>query len=318
MPFVAAFGLSVLLTPLAGRLGLALRLVDAPRHGVLKIHRRPIPVLGGLAVVAATFGSVGLIGLPPSIAVLAAVLLALGIGLVDDSVKLPAGSRLVLLAGVGAVLVAGGLKVEALGSVGGVGVVALVLACANAVNMIDGQDGLAGGLGAIAAVGLAFVAGDRGAEDVGLALGGSLAGFLVWNRPPARIFLGNGGAYALGTLLAVVAVAGSVRGFRGIIAAGLCLGVFAFELTYTVARRIGGRRSLIEGDREHSYDILADRAGRGRATLVLCALGAALSGVAVLSRPLPLPVLAVMSLLLVVAALWWGRHLHREAIRQRP
>ena len=86
------------------------------------------------------------------------------------------------------------------------GLVLATVACCNAVNMVDGQDGLAAGLGAIAALGLAAVL-DREASrpPSPWRWRGRWLGFLVWNRPTARIFLGDGGAYAVGVLLAASA-----------------------------------------------------------------------------------------------------------------
>ncbi len=136
------------------------------------------------------------------------------------------------------------------------------VACCNAVNMVDGQDGLAAGLGAIAALGLAAVlAAGAFATALPLALAGALAGFLVWNRPPARIFLGDGGAYAVGVLLAASAAQATSAGWHGLLAAGACLGVFAYELVATIARRLASSAPTVRGDRDHSYDRLAERAG---------------------------------------------------------
>jgi hypothetical protein len=84
----------------------------------------------------------------------------------------------------------------------------LVVVCANAVNIIDGQDGLAGGLAVVAALAVSVLVSAAGLSTVALtalAVAGALVGFLVWNRPPARIFLGNGGAYGVGALLGILA-----------------------------------------------------------------------------------------------------------------
>jgi UDP-N-acetylmuramyl pentapeptide phosphotransferase/UDP-N-acetylglucosamine-1-phosphate transferase len=90
------------------------------------------------------------------------------------------------------------------------------------------------GLVAIAGVGLALLVGGTGAAP--LAATGAACGFLLWNRPPARAFLGDGGAYALGVLLVAGAADASASGWPGLLAAGACLGVFAYELLSTVVR----------------------------------------------------------------------------------
>ena len=185
------------------------------------------------------------------------------IGLADDIRSLPPWPRVVSTG------LAGGIAALGVLSSGGVlpvvtGVI-LGLACANAVNIVDGQDGLAGGLALIASVSMAVAAYALDLPSavfaLGLATAGGLLGFLIWNRPPARLFLGNGGAYGVGTLLAVQAVVLLTSGVRGFIAAGLSLEPFAFELVLTTARRRMLRTSLVEGDRLHSYDLLAARLG---------------------------------------------------------
>ena len=153
-----------------------------------------------------------------------------------------------------------------------------------------------------------------GVASLGLALAGALAGFLLWNRPPASIFLGNGGAYAVGLLLATMTAAiATAGGWRGLAAAGVCLGVFAFELTFTVVRRLRSRTRLTEGDREHTYDILAMRLGsRPRSTAVLLGAGAACAGAAVLAAWLPAVPGLALCVLVVLAGLFAGWNLIRK------
>jgi UDP-GlcNAc:undecaprenyl-phosphate/decaprenyl-phosphate GlcNAc-1-phosphate transferase len=290
MPFVLAFGLAVVLTPAAARLARTVSLVDTPSgaggardEASLKIHAQPIPVSGGAAVVAAVIGAVWLLGEGSAASVTAAVIVALASGIADDARPLPPWVRVQFQILAGLLLAAGGLRFGPEGAVGVVALVALTVACANAVNLVDGQDGLAAGLGAIAALGLGILAGGWG-QALGLAAAGALSGFLVWNRPPARIFLGNGGAYATGEILAALAaIVTQDQGVRGMLAAASCLAVFAFELATTVARRLRARVPLTTGDRRHGYDLLAIRlGGRTRSTLALWAVGAVAAAVGLL------------------------------------
>jgi UDP-N-acetylmuramyl pentapeptide phosphotransferase/UDP-N-acetylglucosamine-1-phosphate transferase len=276
VPFLIAFAVAVVLTPIAAHVGAAMGLVDDPTGDPLKIHRSPVPVLGGVAVVVATLvGSTGRSDFP-SAAVVIAVGIALAAGLADDVHPLTPGVQALLQAAAGVVLAAG-LGIGGAGLVGVAAVLLLVLACANSVNFVDGQDGLAGGLAATASVGLAVVADSA----LGAAAAGALVAFLFWNRPPARIFLGNGGAYACGTVLAVLTLQAIERhGWGGVIAAGLCLAVFAFELFFTVARRLVSG-SLTSGDRLHSYDLLARDRPRGRVLLGFWGAGAAAAALGV-------------------------------------
>jgi UDP-GlcNAc:undecaprenyl-phosphate GlcNAc-1-phosphate transferase len=248
----------------------------------LKIHSRPVPVLGGAAVVAATLLALALTGDFPATAVVAAAALALAGGTADDLRPLRPARQLVLQAAVAAIVLAAFDP----SLVAALGLFALVVACTNAVNVVDGQDGLAGGLGAISATGLALCLADTGSpgEQLGLVLAGALCAFLAWNRPPARIFLGNGGAYAVGTLLAALAaMLIEEDGARGIAPAVLCLGVFFFDLAFTVVRRMG-TSELATGDRMHSYDLLSAVVNsRGWATLAFWAAGGVAAGGALLA-----------------------------------
>jgi UDP-GlcNAc:undecaprenyl-phosphate GlcNAc-1-phosphate transferase len=285
-PVFIAFGLSVVLTPLAARLGRSVGLVDVPSGDELKIHAKPIPLGGGLGVAAATMAATAVAepGLEMTAAVGAALLLALGVGVADDALSLPPWVRVVAQATCGLLLVWGGFRISPLGGLGAVGVVAIVLATTNAVNIMDGQDGLAGGLGAIAAAGIAGTGlGGGWATGLGGALCGALAGFLVWNRPPARVFLGDGGAYLVGVALAVLAAALAMsQGWKGVLVAATALLVFAVEIGFTVLRRVRSRARLASGDRGHSYDLVAARFGRGLALLVFWVAGAVCALAAVL------------------------------------
>jgi UDP-GlcNAc:undecaprenyl-phosphate GlcNAc-1-phosphate transferase len=275
VPFVIAFALAAGAMPLVILAGRATGLEDQPSDDGLKIHRRPVPLTGGVAVTAATLVSAWVFDARSGWAA-AAVALALLVGLADDARSVPAWSRAAGQAISGALLVAAGLRLDPLGPLAAVGVVVAVMACANAVNLVDGQDGLAGGLAVIASAGLLLLMpeGDGSARALAAAMIGSLAAFLLWNRPPARVFLGNGGAYAVGTVLAVLASRVAAQGWPELLAAGICLGVFAYELTSTVLRRALQRRSLVAGDRGHAYDLAARVLGsRGRSTALFLGAG---------------------------------------------
>ncbi|HXF56083.1 MAG TPA: hypothetical protein VNO34_00565 [Actinomycetota bacterium] len=322
MPFLLALGLGAVLTPLAALLGARLGLVDRPDGGRLKVHPRPVPLTGGLAVLASAAMALALLGGLPSPWSLAAVAVALGVGTADDRRPVPPWPRLLGLALAGA-LAAVDAPLEALGSLAPLGTVLLVVACANGANLLDGQDGLAGGLAALAALGLALVGSlaSWGADvHPGLALAGALLGFLVWNRPPARVFLGNGGAYAVGTWLAlVVAGASEGGGWHALLACGVVLGVFAFELASTVARRVATRTSLASGDRDHSYDMVAAALGsRGRATAAFLVAGGVAAGLGGLAAASGLRVTVAVGGAGAVLAGLWGVRLWRHRVPQSP
>lgn len=314
MVFLVAFGLALILTPAARRVGAAVGIVDRPDDAGLKIHREPVPLLGGAAVLAAALAAPAVLGDPVSTGIVGAALVAFAAGLADDVRPLPPWPRLVMQAGAGALLAGAGARLGVDGVIGFIGVVALAVALTNAVNLLDGQDGLAGGVAAIGALGLSGLAAldGSGGESLAFAAAGGAAGFLIWNRPPARIFLGNGGAYAVGILLAAPAAYVSMEGWRGTLAAALCLAVPAYELAFTAIRRIAGGEALGTGDRRHSYDLLSRRTGRGRSTLWFCAVAAAGVGLAFAVRVVPLGAGAAIVGVMAGAATVWGRRLWKQ------
>jgi len=155
----------------------------------------------------------------------------------------------------------------------------------NSMNLLDGMDGLAGGVGGIAALSLGVLGMLTGRQDVALlalALAGAAAGFLVFNKAPAKIFMGDGGAYFLGFMLAGCAFSlfrGTVGSFLGPI---LVLGIPIADTSLAIYRRLNSR-TFFQGDRAHTYDILRARWGDRKtlllffaAALVLGALGVAI------------------------------------------
>jgi UDP-GlcNAc:undecaprenyl-phosphate/decaprenyl-phosphate GlcNAc-1-phosphate transferase len=331
MSFIIAIGFALVLTGVARRVAIATGLVDrpapegsgeprgdAPGDWVpLKVHSVPVPILGGIGVMVSVLLTSLLIFHKLPVAITAAVTLAVITGLVDDARPLHPVVRLVALTGSGLVMVAGGMGLRPLGPLAGAGLVVLVLLLSNAVNLIDGQDGLASGLGAIACAGMAAVAAAQGSGPplVAVALAGSLVGFLAWNLSPARVFLGNSGAYGIGVLLAFLAARLTDDGWHGLIAAGLCLGVFAFELTFTVVRRLVSAQGLATGDRRHTYDLLARNTGsRDRATLLMWTLGAVAAGSGFMADQMSLAAAFAMAGGACAVGMAMGSRLWRQAM----
>ena len=250
---VGAALVALVATPAAMAVARATGVVDRPAP--LKPQRVPVPYLGGAAVfVAAVVG--GAAGRPLLLLPLGLVLV---LGVADDAVHLPPWTRLAGQVAVGAV-VAAVVPTRLPGAAGDVLVVVVTVLLINGVNMIDGLDTLAGGVVCLAATAFAWVL-RADARDLALALACALAGFLFYNRPPARIYLGDGGSYLLGTALAVLLASAWAPGTPSATGvAGLVLvAVPAAEVLFAVLRRLRSRRSLVLGDRGHPYDRLRDR-----------------------------------------------------------
>ncbi len=227
----AATATALVATPVAMAVARHTGVVDHPAP--LKPQRVPVPYLGGAAVfLAVVIG--GAAGRPLLLLPLGLVLL---LGVADDAVHLPPWTRLAGQAAVGAV-VAAAVPTHLPGALGPVLVIAVTVLLINGVNMIDGLDTLAGGLVAVAAGAFAWLL-RADARDLALALACGLVGFLFYNRPPARIYLGDGGSYLLGTALAILLASAWAPGVRAATGtAGLVLvAVPAAEVLFAVVRR---------------------------------------------------------------------------------
>ena len=252
---VAAVALvvSLVATPLAIVVATRTGIVDQP--GDLKPQDRPVPYLGGTAVFAGALVGV-LTGRPSVVVPLAAALI---LGVADDRVDLPPLLRLVGQLAIGG-MVAVTCPIHLGGALAAVCLVAVTVLVINGVNLIDGLDMLAAGVSAVAAVGFALVLHGPG-RSVAVGLAAALAGFLVFNRPPARIYLGDGGSYLLGTAL-VVLLAGAWAPGIGVptgVAAMALVALPVAEVAFAVVRRLAGRQSMLAGDRGHPYDRLVAR-----------------------------------------------------------
>ncbi|HEY5890751.1 MAG TPA: MraY family glycosyltransferase [Acidimicrobiia bacterium] len=236
-------------------------LVDRP-DGELKDHSREIPIVGGISVFLGLHIAMEVGGIF-DVWLFGITLAMLVVGVVDDIVGISPLLRLLAEGGAGVVM---GLGVGSRSDVMSlVVIVAFVVVAINAVNLLDGADGLAGSAAFVSAIGLAFLARTFGTGVWGpLVLAGAIAGFLVFNWPPAQVFLGDGGAYVVGVALAFFAVSlGGEPAIAGsdwlpiTVIAGSTLGVFLVDLVVTLLRRVVSRAPLFGGDRSHVYDQLA-------------------------------------------------------------
>jgi UDP-GlcNAc:undecaprenyl-phosphate/decaprenyl-phosphate GlcNAc-1-phosphate transferase len=250
---VVSLAVALVATPLAILVARRTGIMDHP--GTLKPQAVAIPYLGGVGVFAGL--AVGVLNGRPSVLVPLAAGLVLGVA--DDRFEIPPLSRLAGELGIGAaVVVTCPVHVTGYGAV--LLLVPITVLLINGVNLLDGLDMLAGGVVAVAAVGFAVILHEPG-RSMAVALGAALAGFLVFNRPPARIYLGDGGSYLLGTALAVL-LAGAWGPHVALSIGTAALALVAIpvaEVAFAVIRRLRARRSLMAGDRGHPYDRLVTR-----------------------------------------------------------
>ncbi|MGN6112212.1 MAG: hypothetical protein ACTHOC_04265, partial [Luteimonas sp.] len=235
-------------------------------------------------------------------------LLVAGIGWLDDHRPLSPAPRLAVHA-VAAALLAWALHAGGASPAVAVAGVVLALVLVNVWNFMDGIDGLAASQALVAAAAYALFAGAGPVSWLGLALAAACAGFLPFNLPRARIFLGDVGSGALGYLLAVLAALCLPAGGSGH-ASLLLLPLMAFgvDASLTLARRILRGERWWEPHVQHAYQSQARRRGHGVVTAGY--LGFALAASVLMLAAKEWPPAAMMSATAIAAALacgaWWG------------
>ncbi|MBN1283945.1 MAG: glycosyltransferase family 4 protein [Anaerolineae bacterium] len=262
------FAGAAVFTGLVRRYALRRNLLDIPN--ARSSHTTPTPRGGGLGIVAAFLPALALLGAQGLLdartaAALAGGLPVAGIGYYDDHRGASPLLRIAVhfAASIWAVAALGGMPPLDLGfgvwqwgllgdAAGVVGLVWLI----NLYNFMDGIDGLEGSetVFAGAAAGLTLMSGGaHGLAWSAWLLAGACAGFLLWNWPPARIFMGDVGSGFLGFALGVFAIAGAGQGALAFWPWLILLGVFIVDTTITLARRVLRGERWYQAHRSHAY-----------------------------------------------------------------
>jgi UDP-GlcNAc:undecaprenyl-phosphate GlcNAc-1-phosphate transferase len=281
LAFIAAFGATLLLTPLAIRLAGRTGFYDHPIG--YKGHASPTPYLGGAAVIGGLLVSSALFGSDSSAFVPIAVgaFVLLGVGTIDDRYGLGPLTRLVIEVAAAAVLFAAGIgwNLFASDAINLILSVIFVVGVVNAFNLMDNMDGATGTVAAVSGAGLGVLAAVQGSPElaaIGFALSGACVGFLPFNlASPSRIFLGDGGSMPVGFVVAalIMAMPGARHlGWAFVPVAVVLIGLPALDTTLVVVSRLRRGAGVFTGGRDHLTHRL--RAKLGSARRVAAVLGA--------------------------------------------
>jgi UDP-GlcNAc:undecaprenyl-phosphate GlcNAc-1-phosphate transferase len=283
-----AAGVSAAATPMVARMARAFQVVDRP--DARKVNRRPdIPLLGGLSVAMGFFVGLSVVVLlagdrldfsPHMGAMLVGGLLLLALGAWDDRFSLGAWPKFGIQIGVGLLAISYGFQIAHFTNpitqthwelpvwVMVPATLLWIVGIINAMNLIDGLDGLCAGVATIIAATLAVVC-FQGQQPLGVyfgaALVGALLGFLPFNFSPARIFLGDTGAYFIGFALALLAL----ESYRQLslltfLVPLLALAVPLLDVSVSVLRRLRRRSNPFQADRAHMHHRLLQFQGSQR------------------------------------------------------
>lgn len=283
LPVIMAMGLAMLvsfaMTPLVKRLAYKIGAIDVPKDN-RRMHKRPIPRLGGLAIFIGCLVSLllfadidrGLQG------ILLGACLIVAVGVVDDAHPLGAGVKFILQIVAALIAVWHGVVIQTIANpiafitgnpywnfgIWAVPITVIwIVAVTNSVNLIDGLDGLADGVSTIAALTMLIIAllmGDLEAAIITAALVGACVGFIPYNRNPAQIFMGDTGSTFLGFMLATVSVIGLFKLYAVIsfIVPFIILGFPIFDTCSAFTRRILKGQNPMKADRSHTHHKLID------------------------------------------------------------
>jgi UDP-GlcNAc:undecaprenyl-phosphate/decaprenyl-phosphate GlcNAc-1-phosphate transferase len=302
--FGLAFVITAAVTPAVRRYALAHGIVDHPVGG-RKIHTRAVAYLGGLAIFMGFLITVAAL-LPMSrqlVALVAGCTILVIVGIADDARSMSPWVKLGFQFFAAGVALAGGIGVTAIrnpfgGMIDftiwrfGVNILGLqfhvtpianalsllwMVGLANTINFLDGLDGLASGVSGIAAFIIFLLAVGPHVHQpmvalLAIILAGAALGFLPYNFYPARIFMGDSGAYFLGLALAMLSIYSGAK----LATAVLVLGFPIVDALWAAIRRLAKRKSPFRADRQHFHHLLID-AGMGQRQAVLTLYAVALS-----------------------------------------
>jgi len=252
-----------------------IRIMDLPNQR--SSHAQPRPKSGGVAIVAtfvagllllALFGHAAMISTRYSLGFVASALAIAAISLYDDMHGKSFTMKLMTQSGAALLVMTFGLVIDQL-AMPWFGMVALgglaypitflwLVGLTNAFNFMDGLDGLAGGVALIAGLAFAFITLDQGSTFIHLVswiLVAGVLGFMIFNFPPARIFMGDVGSAFLGFVFATMAIIAARydQSHTSFLVMPLLLFNFIFDTTFTLARRLLAGQRLTEAHRDHLY-----------------------------------------------------------------
>ena len=288
-----SFMVTLLATPIARKAAFMTGIVDRP--GSLKVHRKPVAYLGGVAIllgIASGLLAAGrYLGMSeaPLRGLLAVSALVTGLGLLDDIMDIKQTYKFFAQILLAVAVIYAGFRVNVFPAAYiAVPLTAFcVIGACNAMNLLDGLDGLAAGVSGISGVFFLILflrTGDGFGILLSFALVGACLAFLIFNFNPASIFMGDAGSMLLGLTLSILIIRYSSTPYdlRSFLMAIIVCGVPIFDTALAYARRYINNRPIFPGDRSHFYDQLVDIGIPARKTVLISYLMALAFGAAAL------------------------------------
>ena len=328
LAFLIAVVVALAITPGVIFLAAKTGAMDAP--DARKVHKKPIPRIGGLGIYAAfmvsmltvmVFTDLSADVFHELVGLMVSGTMIVILGLIDDYTNLPAKVKLAGQIAAACVLVAFDVRIDFISDPFGdflyLEVFAIpatifwIVGLTNTVNLIDGLDGLAAGVATSAAVTIFLVALQQDFLLVAVltaALAGAAIGFLYYNFNPARIFMGDTGSMFLGFMLAGISIIGAVKSAATIalIVPILALGLPILDTTFAIVRRYRGGVPIFKPDKGHLHHRLLDLGFTQRQAVLLMYVISALLGLSAVALTEVSSTIAILIVCAVVAAVLFG------------
>lgn len=347
LPVILALGVAMLIsftaTPLVMRIAHKIGAIDIPKDE-RRMHNKPIPRLGGLAIFLGCVISILLFAeLDTQLrGILIGATIIVSVGIVDDVRPLGAGVKLILQILSALIAVSSGVVIQAIsnplpfgGEYWDFGIWAIpitviwIVAVTNSVNLIDGLDGLADGVSTIGALTMLIITllmGDLKIAVIIAALVGSCVGFMPYNMNPAKIFMGDTGSTFLGFTLATLSVLGLFKLYAVIsfVVPFIILGFPIFDTCSAFTRRILKGQNPMKADRSHTHHKLIDMGMNQKqavATLYMVSTVLGLCAVMIVSEgymKLILSMVAMLATAFTVARIARYPHEHKKEKQNGP
>lgn len=334
---VTAIILSVLLTPIIRKFACYIKVVDIPKDK-RKIHKRPIPLLGGLAIYISFVISLilkkGALTLEEIGIILGSTIIVIG-GFIDDKYNLSPIKKLIFQLSAAVCLIVFGLKIKFItnpfySSILYVDLKFLsipitiiwVIGITNALNLIDGLDGLAAGVALISSITMFVISILNSRWEAAILtsiLSGAILGFLPYNFNPASIFMGDTGSQLLGFLLSAISIEGAIKSATAfaVVVPILALGLPIYDTLFAMIRRKINGKPIMQADRGHLHHRLLDMGlNQKQVVIIMYFISAILGSFAILAMQISNQkayfLLAVIMTILILAAWKCGFFSHKE------
>jgi UDP-GlcNAc:undecaprenyl-phosphate GlcNAc-1-phosphate transferase len=320
-PFLVAFVVALVAVPSVREFAIRVGALDHPNER--RLNREPMPNLGGIAIYSGFLAALLVVWLlrPDVVGPVRDQVLAIAMGglmmvitgFIDDQYGLSTGTRLSIQTVAAGLLIINGIRIQFITDIFGSGqylffdspwiwvpvTLVWIVGITNALNFIDGMDGLAAGVATIAALaGLAVALQfpERAAAVMILAaLAGSALGFLRHNFNPARIIMGDSGAYLLGYVLAGTSILAALKVTAAVtlLVPVAILALPILDVTQVTLRRLARGASPAQPGRDHIHHrLLAGGLSQRRAVLILWGVSLALAVIGMLLAETPVPIVA--------------------------